>query len=149
MQNRKSVKPNWRIWRTVISNLQTTLSPTWQQRLQQMHMTRDYDALEQYIHSNPIAPLQVTCDQYLNETDKNRIDYIALHHLPSDAPQNYVPVHIHGDGNCFPHVCSYLACKNEDMYNECRVCIIYKLVSNQKKYKDNKYMSCGASIICK
>ena len=147
MQNRKSVKLNWRIWRTVISNLQTTLPPTWQQRLQQMHMARDYDALEQYIHSNPIAPLQVTCDQYLSETDRNRIDYIALYHLPSDAPQNYVPVCNHGDGNCFPHACSYLACKNEDMYDEFRVPIIYKLVLNQIKYKNNEYMLCGASFI--
>ena len=110
-------------------------------------MTRDYDALEQYIHSNPITHLQVACDQYLSETDRNTIDYIALHHLPSDAPQNYVPVCIHGDGNCFPHACNYLACKDEDMYYEIRVWIIYRLVSNQNKYKDNEYMSCGASII--
>ena len=61
-----------------------------------MNMTRDYDALEQYILSNPIAPLQVTCDEYLSGTDRNRIDYIALHHLATDAQQNYVPVHIHG-----------------------------------------------------
>ena len=147
MQNRKAVKPNWNIWRTVISNLQPTLPLTWQQRLQQMHMTRDYDALEQYILSNPIVPLQVTCDQYLSETDKNRIDYIVLHRLPSDAPQNYVPVRIHGDGNCFPCACSYLACRHEDMYDEFRVRIIYKLVSNHNKCKDNGYMSQGASII--
>ena len=135
MQNRKAVKPNWNIWRNVKGNLQPTLPPAWQQRLQQMHMTRDYDALEQYIHNNPIAPLQVTCDQYLSETDRSRIDYIALHHFPSDAPQNNVPVCIHGDGNCFPHACSYLTCRHEDMYDEFRVCIIYELVSNQNKYK--------------
>ena len=39
MQNRKAEKPNWNIWRTVISNLQPTLPLTWQQ----MYMTRDYD----------------------------------------------------------------------------------------------------------
>ena len=110
MQNRKPVKPNWNIGRTLISNL----PPTWQERLQQMHLTRGYDALQQYIHSNPIPALQMTCDQHLSQTDKNRIDYIALHHLPSDAPENYVPVCIHGDGNYFPCACSYLACRNED-----------------------------------
>ena len=137
MQKGAAVKPNWNIWRSVICNL----PPTWEERLQQMHFTRDYDALEHYIDSNPIPPLQVTCDQYLSQTDRNRIDYIALHHLPSDAPESYIPVCIHGDGNCFPHACSYLACRNEDMYHEFRVYIIYKLVSNQDKYKDNDYMS--------
>ena len=66
--------------------------------------------------------------------------YIALHHLPSDALENYVPVRIHGDGDCFPHACNYLACRNEDMYHEFRVCIIYELVMNQHKYKDNEYV---------
>ena len=55
MQKGAAVKPNWNIWGTVIHNL----PPNWQERLQQMHLTRDYDALEQYIglDSNPIPPL--------------------------------------------------------------------------------------------
>ena len=44
-----------------------------------MHLTRDYGALQQYTHSNLIPALQVTCDQYLSQIDKTRIDYIALH----------------------------------------------------------------------
>ena len=88
-------------------------------------------------------------DQALSESDRNRIDYIALHHLPNDCPDNYVPVRIHEDGNCFPRTCSYLACQHEDMYHEFCVQIIYELVLNYNKYTDNEYMSRGTSVIHK
>ena len=151
MQQRKVVPLNWNIWLTadVNSNLPNVRNAplTWLQRLQQMESTGDYESLKEYIHRNPIDDLQVTCDQALSESERNKIDYIALHHLPNDCPDNYVPVQIHGDGNCFPRRCSYLACRNEDMYHEFRVQIIYKLVLNYNKYIDNEYMSIGANVI--
>ena len=151
MQQRKVVPLNWNIWLTagVISNLPDGRNAplTGLQRLQQMESTGDYESLKEYIHRNPIDDLQVTCDQALSESERNRIDYIALHHLPNDCPDNYVPVQIHGDWNCFPRTCSYLACQNEDMYHEFQVWIIYELVLNYNKYIDNEYISRGASVM--
>ena len=75
MQQRKAVPLNWNIWLTadVISNLPNggNVPITWLQRLQQMELIRDYESLKEYINSNPIDDLQVTCDQALSESDKN------------------------------------------------------------------------------
>ena len=91
--------------------------------------------------------------EFLNINDemlqckKSKLDYIALHHLPTDAPNGYAPINIFGGGNCFPRTCSYLVGKNEDRYTEFRVCIVYELVQNKDIYLNDTYVSKGASII--
>ena len=36
------------------------------------------------------------------ENEKDMLDYVALHHLPADAPDRFAAIKIYGDGNCFP-----------------------------------------------
>ena len=67
--------------------------------------------------------------------------------MPKDALDGYAPLKIHGDGNCFPQVFSYLLSKHEDRYDELWVRIIYKLVEKKDMYLNNDYVSKGASII--
>ena len=69
------------------------------------------------------------------ECDKSRIDYVALHLLPTDAPDGYAPVSIFGDGNCFPRA-------------EFCVWIIYELVLHKNMYLNDEYVSKGASVVC-
>ena len=80
------------------------------------------------------------------QCEKCRLDYIALHHLPSDAPDGYALINIFGDDNCFPRTCSYLVGKNEDRYTEFHVRIVYELVQNKGIYLNDTYVSKGASI---
>ena len=92
MQQRKVVPLNWNIWLTadVNGNLPNVKNAplTWLQSLQQMESTGDYESLKEYIHRNPTDDLQVTCDQDLSESERNKINYIALHHLPNDCPDS-------------------------------------------------------------
>ena len=38
----------------------------------------------------------------LTDSDRDEIDLVALHYIPQDAPEGYVPCKIFGDGNCHP-----------------------------------------------
>ena len=83
---------------------------------------RDFEQLEQYIVRNPLPEMErLTIDDAMLQSDKDLLDFVALHHLPKDAPDGYAPVKIFGDGNCFPRVCSYLASKHQERYPEFRV----------------------------
>ena len=39
-----------------------------------------------------IPALNVNIDMQMYESDKNSIDFVALHYLPKDAPDSYVPI---------------------------------------------------------
>ena len=43
--------------------------------------------LEQYIATNPLPEIEtLSIDDAMLESDKNHLDYVALHHLPPDGP---------------------------------------------------------------
>ena len=89
----------------------------------------NFRQLEHYVNTNPLPEMEVlNIEDVMMECDKSRIDYVALHHLPTDAPGGYAPVNIFGDGNCFPRACSYLVAKHHERYTEFHVQIIYELV---------------------
>ena len=56
-------------------------------------------------------------------------------------PAGLAPLHIEGDGNCFPHTISYLLFKTESQYTEIWVCIIYEAVLDMAMYLDDNYVS--------
>ena len=125
----------------------TPATKAWDERLQEMCF-RNFAELQQYVMANPIPEMEtIDINDVMFNSEKSHLDFIALHHLPTDALDGYAPVKIHGDGNCFPRVCSYLASKHQDRYHEFRVRIIYELVQKKDMYLNNEYVSKGASII--
>ena len=146
MLSRKRIPQNMAFWSNVqpyheIHNIR------WEEHLQQMNFT-NFTQLEHYVRANPLLQMEfLNVNDEMLQCEKSRLDYIALHHLPTDAPDGYAPVNIFGDGNCFPRTCSYLVGKNEDRYTEFHVCIVYELVQNKDIYLNDTYVSKGASII--
>ena len=72
------------------------------------------------------------------------LDFVALHHLPNDAPNGFVPISAEGDGNCFPRTVSYILQKDQACHKEIYVRIVYEAVQNMAKCLDNCYVSIGA-----
>ena len=146
MLSRKRIPQNMAFWSNVqpcheIHNIR------WEEHLQQMNCT-NFTQLEHYVRANPLPQMEfLNINDEMLQCEKSRLDYIALHHLPSDAPDGYAPINIFGDGNCFPRTCSYLVGENEDRYTEFCVCIVYELVQNKDIYLNDTYVSKGTSII--
>ena len=81
----------------------------------------------------------------MSESDKSNLDFVALHHLPSDVPDSFAPVRVLGDGNCFCRAVSYLLFRNESRHAEIRTRIAYEAVNNMAHYLDNSYVQQGAN----
>ena len=122
MQTNKYVPPNFTLWaiQPSICNI-PQIPKTWDERLNEMSFI-NFVLLEQYIATNQLPEIEaLSIDDAMLESDKNHLDYVTLHHLPPDGPDGYAPVKIFGDGNCFPHMCSYLVSKHQERYPEFRV----------------------------
>ena len=117
---------------------------TWEQRLAQMHSISNFDDLQQYVNSNPLPNFEGLPNVNMTEEDKANLDFVALHHLPNDAPDGFAPISIEGDGNCFPRTVSYILQKDQARHKEIHVRIVYEAVQNMVKYSDNAYVSIGA-----
>ena len=103
------------LWSNV-QQIQEIHNITWEEHLWQMNFT-NLAQLEHYVSTNPLPQMELlNLNDAMLECDKSRLDYIALHHLPTDAPDGYTPVRIFGNGNCFPRTCSYLVDKNQIRY---------------------------------
>ena len=81
----------------------------------------------------------------MTEALKSKLDFVALHYLPLDAPDLYAPLQIVGDGNCFPRIVSFMLFGTENRHTEIRVRIVYKAVLNKERYLDNSYLCIGAN----
>ena len=109
-----------------------------------MHSINNFDDLQQYVNSNPLPEFEGVPNVNMTEEDKANLNFVALHHLPTDAPDEFAPISIEGDGNCFPRTVSYILQKNQACHKEIHVRIVYKAVQNMVKYLDNAYVSTGA-----
>ena len=107
---------------------------TWDQRLAQMHSICNFDDLQQYLNSNPLPEFEGVPNINMTEEDKANLNFVALHHLPTDAPNGFTPISIEGDGNCFPRTVSYILQKNQARHKEIHVRIVYEAVQNMAKY---------------
>ena len=74
------------------------------------------------------------------ENEKDMLDYVALHHLPANAPDSFAPIKISGDGNCFPRCLSYLVYGIENNYVEMRIRIVTEGVLNKGHYLQESYI---------
>ena len=83
----------------------------------------------------------------LSESDRDRLDLVALHYKPADAPQDFNPCKIYGNGNCFPRTLSFICFHNENMHMEMRVRLVYEGVLNAKYYLNNRYLYKGLNIV--
>ena len=126
------------------SQHENNIQVTWEQRLAQMSSISHFDDLQEYVNSNPLPAFEGSVQQDMTENDKLKLDFVALHHLPQDAPDSFAPISVDGDGNCFPRSVSYILEKHEDRHKEIRVRIVYKAIQNMDKYLDNQYVSIGA-----
>ena len=91
-----------------------------------------------------MAAFEGSVQQDMTENDKSKLDFVALHHLPQDAPDSFAPISVDGDGNCLPRSVSYILEKHEDRHKEIRVRIVYEAIQNMDKYLDKQYVSIGA-----
>ena len=109
-----------------------------------MNALRSFADLQHYVtnHLLPAFVAEPQCN--LSNEEMDNLDLVALHHIPRDAPPNVGPVEIIGDGNCFPQTLSYIMFKNQDLYMEMRVRIVYEAVQNYDKYIADFYVSNGA-----
>ena len=85
----------------------------WAEILDAMSCMLSFQKLEAYVKSSELPPLQYTLQTTMMEALKSKLDFVALHYLPPDALDSYVPLDKVGDGNCFPELLAscYLAQK--------------------------------------
>ena len=117
---------------------------TWDQRLAQMHSISNFDDLQLYINSNPLPEFEGVSNVNMTEEDKANLNFVALHHLPTDARNGFAPISIVGDENSFPRTVSYILQKNQACHKEIHVRIVYEAGQNMAEYLDNAYVSIGA-----
>ena len=146
---KKFVQPNFTFWEQFnlcISDaqLQNDIQLTWDERLTQIRLIRNFDDLQAYVNSNPLPEFEGVTNDNMLESDKANLDFVALHHLPNDAPDGFAPISMEGDGNCFPRTVSYILQKNQAHHKEIRTRILYEAIHNMDKYLDNDYVTIGA-----
>ena len=96
---------------------------------------RNFEQLVAYVNSNPLPEFEGVPNVNMTEADKANLNFVALHHLPNDAPDGFAPISIERNGNCFPRTVSY---------TEICVRIVYEAVQNMAKFLDNAYVRIGA-----
>ena len=79
------------------------------------------------------------------EADKIFLDYVALHFLTSDAPDNYTPIKIVDDGNCFSRTVIFILFHTQHKHSEVRTHMVYEGVQNMELYLNNTYLAKGAT----
>ena len=107
----------------------------------------NYNDLQEYVKRNPLPFFDCHIDLVLSAHDRDNIDNVALHYLPTDAPEGFVPCRIGSDGNCFPRTLSYICFRNQRMHIEFRVRLLYEAILNAKQYVNNRYLSKGCNIV--
>ena len=94
-----------------------------------------------------LPPLPTPFGDYSVALDE--VDQVARRLVPSDTPRkfysnDYVPVKVRGDGNCFFRALSRLVYGDEQYHLEMRCRITMDCVKNIDKYTDHNYLMRGA-----
>ena len=117
----------------------------WADQIEELSKITSFDVLKHHIHSNVLPLFTYEKDIAMSENDRNNLDFVALHYLPSDAPDSFAPISIIGDGNCFFRAVSYALFRTQNHYHEIRTRIVYESVKNMDKYLDTQYAQQGAN----
>ena len=112
----------------------------WEEILNAMSCMFSFQQLEAYVKSTELPPLQYTLQSTMTEALKSKLDFVALHYLPLDAPDSYAPLQIVGDGNCFPRTVSFMLFGTENRHTEIRVRIVYEAVLNKERFRQQLFM---------
>ena len=131
LAQKKFVDPDLTFW--LRDNLCTDeqepiVEVTWDERLAQMSRLSTFEQLVANVNSNPLPDFEGVPNVNMTEADKANLDFVALHHLPNDAPDGFIPISIEGDGNCFPRTVSYILQKDQAHHKEIHVRIVYEAV---------------------
>jgi len=94
-----------------------------------------------------LPPLPTPFGDYSVALDE--VDQVARHFVPSDTPRkffsnDYVPVKVRGDGNCFFRALSRLVYGDEQYHLEMRCRITIDCVKNIDNYTNHNYLMRGA-----
>lgn len=147
----KPIDANLCLWQSV--KIRKTVGSredySWDDVLAILGSINSFEELDTYVKRNPLPFFDFHINTLLQESDRNHLDLVALHYLPDDAPEAYVPCKVASDGNCFPRALSYICFRNEDMHCELRVRLVYEAVLNANYYLSNRYLSRGSNIIYK
>ena len=148
LATKKNVSPNFEDWNVCPickNSLLETHCEYWSQHIQNLSTITLLSDLISYIHNNPIPALNVNIDMQMYESDKNFLDFVALHYLPRDAPDSHAPINIVGDGNCFTRAVSFVLFRTQKKHCEIRTRIVYEGLLNMELYLDNSYLSKGTT----
>ena len=47
-----------------------------------------FDDLQEYVNSNPLPVFEGSVQQDMTKNDKSKLDFVALYHLPQNAPDS-------------------------------------------------------------
>ena len=119
----------------------------WENVLETIGGYDNFEGLKDYVSKNPLPFFECHINTNLSEEDRQKLNLVALHYVPDDAPQGFVPCKTVGDGNCFNRSLSFICFKTQDMYTEMRVRLVYEAVLNARYYINNKYLSRGCNIV--
>ena len=149
MEKFKSTEADLTLWKSI--NKHKTVGAcddyAWKDVHDILAAMENFDAVEAYVHQNPLPFFDFHINDVLLEENRDQLDLVALHYKPPDAPDGYVPCKIGSDGNCFPQSLSFICFKLQEMYVEMRVRLIYEAVLNMKYYLSNRHLSRGCNIV--
>ena len=145
----EEIEPDLKLWSSVKirKNFGSREDYNWENLRIKLESMDSFEDLTDYAKKNPIPFLDCHINQNLSESDRDRLDLVALHYKPSDVPQDFNPCKIGADGNCFPRTLSFICFHNENMHTEMRVRLVYEGVLNAKYYINNRYLSKGSNIV--
>ena len=149
MGDYKEAEPDFTLWKSPVirKTLGSREDYAWNAVLEILASMNSFDELQGYISHNPLPFFDFHINNILHEADREHLDLVALHYLPDDAPDGFVPCSIVGDGNCFPRSLSFLCFRSQEMHIEMRVRLIYESVLNGNYYLSNRHLSRGCNIV--
>ena len=149
MKKYENIETNLHLWQSVAirKTVGSREDYAWQDVREILQSFNDFDALQKYIKRNPLPFLDCHVNLNLSENDRQYLDLVALHYIPSDAPEGLAPCKIDTDGNCFPRTLSFICFQSEEMHIEFHVRLLYEAILNAKHYLSNRYLSRGCNII--
>ncbi len=112
----------------------------------QSHLARckSFSEMKEYISTHAGPPLPEVHRTHSVESTQASIDPSALDLLDDETPDLF-PVHVYGDGNCFPRSLSMLVYGNQFHMQEMRARLVHEGVSHLKWYLDNEYLNNGTT----
>ena len=117
----------------------------WKGILRQLQNSSTYDELEETVNGvfEHIKPIEKIDHEVVFNPRFHKADMIASSNLPSDGPQDVIPVTTRGDGNCLCRALSTAYFGTENRHIEIRARIVMEAIVNRNHYMDHRILSRG------